>query len=67
LPKCKTLKLHLIQILLSVDYFIQQSGIEVSHTKAMEKKLKRRQEMEENKKNKVKSQVKKMEEIDLKT
>jgi hypothetical protein len=33
----------------------------------MEKKLKRRQEMEENKKNKVKSQVKKMEVANLKT
>jgi hypothetical protein len=33
----------------------------------MEKKLKRRQEVEENKKNKVKSQVKKMEVANLKT
>jgi hypothetical protein len=33
----------------------------------MEKKLKRRQEMEENKKNKVKCQVKKMEVANLKT
>jgi hypothetical protein len=38
-----------------------------SHTKTMEKKLKRRQEVEENKKNKVKSQVKKMEVANLKT
>jgi hypothetical protein len=33
----------------------------------MEKKLKRRQEMEENKKNKVKNQVKNMEVATLKT
>jgi hypothetical protein len=33
----------------------------------MERKLKRRQEMEENKKNKVKGQVKKMEVANLKT